>query len=194
MEKNILIIGPSRAGKTTLSRKINEELNYYAFSMDKIVTSFMRAYPQLEINYTDDKQTAANLAPFLGHFLGTSCGSYDAVKGNRFVMEGYFDFEKVIPIWDRYEIGEFKEHFLIIGLNYPYHTHDRLFNDIRKYETEDDWTCGISDDELKSHVVASIEYSRSFYDEYQKFGSIIYDVSNNREQVLERIINDIKSK
>ena len=38
--KNIIIAGPSRAGKSTLARKINEELNYYVISVDKLVAVF----------------------------------------------------------------------------------------------------------------------------------------------------------
>jgi adenylate kinase family enzyme len=47
--KNIIIAGPSRAGKSTLARKINEELNYYVISVDKLVAVFQGAYPQLNI-------------------------------------------------------------------------------------------------------------------------------------------------
>jgi len=35
--KNIIIVGPSRAGKTTLARKINEELNYFVINNDKLM-------------------------------------------------------------------------------------------------------------------------------------------------------------
>ena len=47
--KNIIIAGPSRAGKSTLARKINEELNYFVISLDKLVATFQGAYPQLDI-------------------------------------------------------------------------------------------------------------------------------------------------
>jgi uridine kinase len=66
----IIITGPSRTGKSTLARKINEELNYFVFSVDKLVAVFQEAYPQLNIrlNWNREKN-ATNLAPFLGHFL-----------------------------------------------------------------------------------------------------------------------------
>jgi uridine kinase len=43
--KNIIIAGPSRAGKSTLARKINEELNCFVVSLDKLVATFQGAYP-----------------------------------------------------------------------------------------------------------------------------------------------------
>ena len=195
-EEDIIIFGTERAGKSTLSKKINKEFGYFAFSVDKFVSTFFRAYPQLEINYTNE-QTAANLAPFLGHFLSIYSSSYHGVEGNRFVIEGYFDFEKIIPIWDFYEdLGEFKrefnKHFLLIGLIYPNQTPDGLFSDIRKHDTEEDWTYNLSDDELRGHVIRGIEYSRNFYENFKQYDPIIYDVSENREQVLDKIVNDIK--
>lgn len=41
--------GPSRAGKTTIATKINEELNYFTISPDKLVATFQGAFPQLDI-------------------------------------------------------------------------------------------------------------------------------------------------
>lgn len=47
--KNIIIAGVGRNRKTTLARKINEELNCFVISLDKQMTAFSRAYPQLDI-------------------------------------------------------------------------------------------------------------------------------------------------
>lgn len=47
--KNIIIAGPGRNGKTTLAKRINEELNYFVISLDKLMTAFARAYPQLNV-------------------------------------------------------------------------------------------------------------------------------------------------
>ncbi len=96
--KNIIICGPPRAGKSTLARKISEELNYFVFSVDKLVAIMGEAYPQLDIRLAWDREkTTENLAPFLGHFLGMFASadgrgllpySHGAVTGNRFVLEG----------------------------------------------------------------------------------------------------------
>ena len=37
-----------------------------------------------------------------------------------------------------------------------------------------------------------MEYSRNLCDKFQKYNPFIYDVSKNREQVLDKIVNDIK--
>jgi len=205
--KNIIIAGPGRAGKTTLARKINEELNYFVISVDKLIATFQGAYPQLNIKLAwNRRKTTDNLAPFLGHFLGAFSSSHGvayelnlrvhAVKGNRFVLEGgHFNFEKILPILKMYEIEELKDNFILIGLVQNKKTADEFFNDFRKYDTEDDWTYGFDDDELREYASQdAIPSSRSMTDHLVKYGFTIYDTSTEREQVFDKIVEDIKAK
>ena len=205
--KNIIISGTGRAGKTTLARKINEELNYFVINVDKLIATFHGAYPQLNIKLGwNRRKTTDNLAPFLGHFLGAFSSSHGvayelhlrahAVKGNRFVLEGgHFNFEKILPILKMYEIEELKDKYFLIGLVQNKITADELFNDLRKYDTEDDWTYGFDDDELREYASQdAIPFSRSMTDHLVKYGFTIYDTSTEREQVFDKIVEDIKSK
>ncbi|MDD5337855.1 MAG: hypothetical protein PHG35_00365 [Dehalococcoidales bacterium] len=205
--KNIIIAGPGRAGKTTLARKINEELNYFIISVDKLIATFQGAYPQLNIKLAwNRRKTTDNLAPFLGHFLGAFSSSHGvayelnlrahAVKGNRFVLEGgHFNFEKILPILKMYGIEELKDKFSLIGLVQNKKTVDEYFNDFRKYDTEDDWTYGFDDDELREYASQdAIPSSRSMTDHLVKYGFTIYDTSTEREKVFDKIVEDIKLK
>ena len=204
--KNIIISGSGRAGKTTLARKINEELNYFVISVDKLVAVFQGAYPQLDIRLNwNRRKTTDNIAPFLGHFLGAFSSSHGvayelhlrahAIKGNRFVLEGgYFNFEKIVPILKMYGIEELKDNFLLIGLVQNNKTVDEFINDFKRYDTEDDWTYNFSDDDLREISEDTISFSRSMTDYLVKYGFKIYDTSTEREQVFNKIIEDIKSK
>ena len=205
MLKNIIIVGPSRAGKTTLARKINEELNYFVISLDKIVATFGRAYPQLDIrlNWNYEK-TTENLAPFLSHFLGVFSASHDiaddqnlrarVVQDNRFVLEGaYFDFEKISSILKMYGIEELKDNFTLIGLVQNNKTADEFVHDFKKYDTEDHWTYGWSDDEYREYAIQeAIPFNREMTDLLTKYGFTIYDTSVERERVFDKIIEDIR--
>ena len=193
MKKNIIITGTGRAGKSTLTRRLNHELGCFTISTDKIVTVLMRAYPELGINYHSEDRLA-RLAPYIGHYLGNLLSGREALKGINIVVEGNFDFDRIINVWNRYEIGDFWDCFHLIGLIYPNQTPERLFADIRKHDTEHDYhTFNKSDDELRSWVAHLIDYSRGFSEKYKKYNPIIYDVSYNRELVLDKAFNDIKS-
>ncbi len=201
--KNIIISGSGRAGKTTLARKINEELNYFVINVDKLVATFHGAYPQLNIKFGVNPKD--EIAPFLGHFLGTFSSSHGvayelhlqahAVEGNRFVLEGvHFNFDKIVPILKMYGIEELKDKFILIGLVQNKKTADEFFKDLKKYDTEDDWTYDFDDDELREFCEEQIQFSRSMTDYLVKYGFTIYDTSMEREQVFDKIIEDIKSK
>jgi len=203
--KNIIIAGPSRAGKSTLAKRINDELGFFAIALDKLVATFGEAYPQLDIRLNWDREkTTDNFAPFLGHFLGmfsSSDGrgllpySHGATNGNRFVMEGgYFNFDIIAPILKTYGIDQLKDNYLLIGLVQNKKSVDELISDFKKYDTESDWTYGFSDDDLREVSEDAISFSRFMTDHLTKYGFTIYDTSNDREQILDQIVEDIKSK
>ncbi len=202
--KNIIIVGPSRAGKTTLAKRLHKELGYFVISLDKLVATFHVAYPQLDIrlNWNRDK-TTENIAPFIGHFLGLFssdtgfAGELNLrahnVKDNTFVLEGgYFDFEKITSILKEYGVNELKDRFILIGLVQGQKTVDEYVSDFKKYDTEDDWTYNLSEDELRDYVTQdAIPFNRVMMDHLAKYGFTIYDTSVNRERVFDEIIENI---
>lgn len=205
--KNIIIAGPSRAGKTTLAKMINREFNYFVISVDKLAATFQGAYPQLDIRLNWDREkTTDHLAPFLGHFLGMFSSSqgtmYEcnlrahAIPENKFVLEGgYFNFEVISSTLKTYGIESLKEHFILIGLVQNRKTADDFVNDFKKYDTPDDWTYGFSEDELRAYAKQdAIPFSQAMTDTLLKQGFTIYDTSTNRQQVLNQIIKDVKSR
>ena len=207
MAKNIIIVGASRTGKTTLAERLNEELNYFVISLDKIIATFGRAYPQLDIRlHWDYEKMKDNLAPFLGHFLGVFSDfrhvedeqNFRArtIKGNRFVLEGApFNFYIILSVLNMYGIKELKDNFILIGLVQNKKTADDFVRDFRKYDTENDWTYEWSDEELRDYAVSrAIPFNREMTEILIKYGFTVYDTSIEREQVLAQIIYDIKSQ
>jgi len=202
--KNIIIVGPGRGGKTTLAKKINEKLNYFVIHMDYFMTALDRAYPQLDVRIAwDAEKAAANIAPFIGHFLGMSVCYRDfgedlvldkhITKGNKFVMEGgHFDFDKILSVFENYEIGDLRENFILIGLVQRTKTAVEFFNDLRKYDTEEEWTHSVDDDNLMAYCEFLVLNSREMFNNFLKYGFTIYDTSIEREQVFDKIIEDIK--
>ncbi len=189
MRKNILIVGPARVGKTTLARRLNEKLNYSIINLDNIISVFENTYPELGIKHNgDDIKTSSNFAPFIIKYLKELADGPNFWNGNKFVIEGtHIDFEKVLTNLDG-------EKYMIIGLVYNYKSNEELYNDIKKYDTEDDWTYYCEEEELKGNINYFLEKNRFFYNKFKEYDILIYDVSNNRDQTLNKIIEDIKKE
>ena len=95
MDKNILIIGAARSGKTSLAKKFVKENGYSMISLDNIISG-LEAYSDLNIHHDgDENDTASRFVPFLIKFfteLSEGSAFYDGIK---FVIEGtHIDFEK----------------------------------------------------------------------------------------------------
>lgn len=201
--KNIIIVGPSRSGKSTLAKRINEELGFFVLSTDKLVAIFENAYPNLDIRLNWDRdKTTENLAPFLGHFLGMFSAddgkglldySHGTVKENRFVLEGaYYDFEKVENILKLYGIENIKDKFHLIGLVQREKSADDFYSDFKKFDTEDDWTYSLSDDGLKNVSEEAVSYNEEMYEKLTEYGFDIYDTSKERDKVFAEILERVK--
>ena len=202
MSKNIIIAGASRSGKSTLARKLNEDAGYYVISIDKLVAVFGNAYPDLDIrlNWNRDK-TTENIAPFLAHYLGMFSSadgrglmdySHGSVPGNKFILEGaYLELDKISEILKGYGIEDMKDHFHLIGLVQQGKTAEGFYNDLKRFDTEDDWTYSLSEEELRAVAEDMVEFNSEMLGKLSDHGFDIYDTSNDREAVFEEIVRKI---
>ena len=89
-------------------------------------------------------------------------------------------------------MNELKDRFILIGLVQGQKTVDEYVSDFKKYDTEDDWTYNLSEDELRDYVTRdAIPFNRSMTDHLTKYGFTVYDTSSERECVFDKIIEDI---
>ena len=187
MNKNILIIGAARSGKTTLAKRLSKEKGYNLISVDNIVSGF-EAYPELQIHHDGDADdTAKRLAPFLIKFFTELSEGTTFYGGIKFVVEGtHIDFEQLMPFLQN---DKYKEKYEIIGLTYNFVTEEKMYNDIKKYDTEDDWTYWCDDEELKGNIRYFIERNKYFNEMFKKYNITTYDTSDNRDKVLDEIVS-----
>ena len=107
---------------------------------------------------------------------------------------GYFDFEKIASILKEYGTEELKDKFTLIGLVQGQKTVDEYVRDFKKYDTKDDWTYNLSEDELREYAAPdAIPFNRVMTDFLTKYGFTIYDTSTDRESVFDKIIEDISN-
>ncbi|MCL2386728.1 MAG: ATP-binding protein [Defluviitaleaceae bacterium] len=203
--KNVLIFGSSRAGKTTLTRRINKELGYNIAGVNYYVDAVIKAYPQLqikqhgEIQCVDDfMHTIASVTPFLAHsFCAMARNSY-ALNGKKFVAEiEIFDIDKLMPLMDEIlkPAGIKKEDAFIFIALANIATKDELYNNLKKHDTEHDWTKNSTDEELKQFCELhhkDAEGMKWQYEIFKKHNFKIYNTSGNRNQIFDKIIEDVK--
>lgn len=188
MYKNIFIMGPGRAGKTTLSKMINKKYGYSIISIDDIVTS-LEAFPSLNISWDGEhEKISKQMSNFLIKYLKELSEGNKFYDGCKTVIEGTdIDFERLIPNIDQNK-------YLLIGLTYNQKTKKDLFNTIRKYDTEDDWTYYLTDEQLEEYCEQYIKINNYFNDKFKKYNIMSFDTSNNREKVLTEIVNSLEDK
>lgn len=185
MNKNILIIGAARSGKTTLAKKLAKEKGYSLISIDDIVSGF-EAFPSLSIHHDGDAvDTAKRLAPFLMRFFTEISEGNTFYDGIKTVIEGtHIDFETLIPFL---RSDKLKDKYEIIGLTFNDLTEEDLFNLMKKHDTEDDWTYWCDDEELKGNAGYFVRRNKYFNEMFDKYNINKFDTSKDRNSVYEEI-------
>lgn len=187
MKKNILVIGPGRAGKTTLAKMIHKELGYSINSIDDIVCS-LEAFPELGISSSANGfEVSLKLAPFVIAYIKELTDNNKFSDNCQCVIEGiHISIDQVIPNIDR-------DKTLIIGLTYNELSAEDIFNNVRKYDTEDDWSYWVNDEELKKSIEQFVKVNKTFTEKFQKYNIPYYDTSVDRSAVFKTIIDFIKN-
>lgn len=175
--KNIFLIGPSRAGKTSMASKLTT-YGYNHIIMDSIIETMMECFPDLNIQH-------GNLdSPEFHSFLKSFCkNTFKYTKSN------IIDLEVLSPSFAN-ELVQPDESFLIY-LGYPNISPEEKLAQIRSHDTVFDWTRNISDDELKRNLQLHIQKSKMLQEEAKKYGYTFIDTSFNREETLNKFIEEL---
>lgn len=82
---------------------------------------------------------------------------------------------------------------MIIGLTYNSITSEELLKNIKDNDTEDDWSYYCGDEELKFNVDYFIESNKYFSNKFKEYNITTYDVSYDGDNVLNKIVEDIRN-
>ena len=182
--KNIAIFGASRAGKTTLARKINKIYpNYHIINGDSVRRAFEKELPQNNINQYNGTGMKEDFARFSATLF------LDEIKRNK----GYYNY-----IFDSCDVSVenalkyFKDDsIIIIFLGYSELTEQEALKNYRKYEKKTDWTFERTDEQLIQHAKTWINNSKTFKNDCIKNKVLYIDTSYNRDEILKNVENKI---
>ncbi len=178
--KNLVILGASRAGKTTLAREICKVYpNYNVINGDSIRNAFEKTLPQNNINKYNGIGMKEDFAKYCGYFFK------EEINRNK----GYFNY-----IFDSCDISVensikyfLNDDVVILFLGYSNINKKDALNNYRKYEQPNDWTVNRTDEELLIHAQEWINNSQIFKKECQNNGIKYIDMSFNRNKILEKL-------
>lgn len=183
--KNIAIFGSSRSGKSTLSRMISKRFpNYHIFNGDTIRDTFAEILPINNINTENGIGMKDDFPLFLSTLF------YKNIEKN----EGDFNFivetcdilpQKAKELFD-------KENTIILFLGTPKRTVEYHFSQIRKYQTNKDWTYYRTDENIIEESIYWLKKSKEFENECKALNIWYVDTSFDRDNILEETLNDIE--
>ena len=176
--KNIIIIGPPRCGKTTLAKRIVKNFNNFSIiSEDNFRTSYISVCNDLNM----DEFNLAIPTKQCFYYLEES-------------IEYENDLNYVLDTSTYKEtlIEKFKDNSIIIFIGCNGLTKEEIFNNIRTYDKETDWTYHESDYKVGLLCETIIRESKKYKEIAENNNYLYYDTSYDREKVLEKAFNEIK--
>lgn len=183
--KNIAIFGSARSGKSTLSRMIAKKYtNYHIIVGDDIRWAFQDVLPNNNINSTGGSGMKEDFPNFLASYF------YKSIKRH----EGEFNYIVETCDMSPKKAKELfgKENTILLFLGTPRQSIEEHFNQIRKYQTEKDWSFKKTDEFLLEHCTYWIPQSRKHKKECKELDIWYIDTSTNREEILEETFSLIE--
>ena len=180
--KGLLVLGPGRSGKTTLTRMVAQKHRVSSYHMDDFINAFQDAIPELGIRHFEHGETELKFTPFLKKLIDHSIEHGNIVVEGSYVglssmMENYADDPK----------------FKIVVLGSPNAAPRQMLAMIRKYDTDAERTYYMPDDVLLERLKAAQEYSRQLFKDCETYGIAALDTfGRNRNKVLRKFVRTLR--
>lgn len=176
---HVIIAGAARAGKTTLSLMLNE-YGFTHYKMDSIKRGICESYL---LKYDDWKDVSPIMCTIINRIIE------DNKTDTNYLKEKYLFDTPFLHPKDIEKINT--EDTLVIFLGYAHISVDEMVKKIRENDLDTYWTSKKSDEELVKETIDNIKFSKYIEEECNKYGIKYYDTSNDRENVLKQVLNDI---
>ncbi len=186
---NIIIMGKSRCGKSTLANMICKTLvGYSKISLDYLVMSFKKVFGNLNLDYYSGKEN--DFSSFIEEYFN-NCIYKDNNVGLYYVLEGA-DLPKE-SILRLNKLNNTK----VIFLGKTKISPQEFFDEIRKYESTlatGGWTKRLDDNTLLSWCSDWIKKSKEYKQFCEQNNIEFIDTSINQNNVLQEFVNRVKKE
>lgn len=189
MSKNILIMGIGRAGKTTLSKMIKDQVNSYNLvHSDSLKWAMIRAENK-ESYYREnvDKQKEFEHSEYFQRILLEYFNAQIRKDNKRYrtILESGQLHPKIV-----HEMINF-DNTIVICLGLGNMQIEDMINQCIKYDTEESWTYNLPVEYLRKHAEDWYLANEMLKRECPKYGIKYIDTSANRKEVLENIMKEL---
>lgn len=191
MRKHIIIAGAPRSGKSTIASLIAKKYGYQHISMDSIIAGIEKTFPELGINSDSDIDVIENtkfISEKISKFIQSmiDSGEYDEQ-----------DYGMVIDVCELLPCDYVKN----INPNYCeiYYfgtsslTGFERFEELKKYDTDKDYTYYLDDTLNKKKCDDIVRLSKYNEEECKKYGFLYFETSGDRENLFNWFINNIEN-
>ena len=187
---NIILMGPSRVGKTMLSNMIASKIKGYGkISVDALKMSFKDCFPELGVGFNKEEVNVKQFPDFVEKYFDI-CTYKDNLNGVFYIIDGGGMPNDLALRFKN------KPNTLVVFLGKSKISVQTYFKQIRKYESSYDyggWTKRLDDKTLKSWCASWIKES-NINEQFCKDNDLIYlDTSRNQKQVLNEFIKKLKN-
>lgn len=190
-KKHIIIAGVPRTGKTTFSSLVAKTGKYQHLCMDTIISAFEKEFPDTGITtYTENPDTMVievsnKIVKFVNDII--SSNNYDKCDYKLII-----DILELTPHDYFYYIDKKFADIYFFGM--PDLTPTQIYNNIRKYDTPDDYTFYISNEDLMERCKRFHKLSLYLEKECKKYNLPFINTSYNREKQINILFKKILEK
>lgn len=182
--KNIILTGVPRSGKTTISKKILNEFKNYSLIQGDVITSSYVNMCGLRKD-TKNEFVELNMSEAYQMVLDFFNNSIEFEPNLNYVLD--YHSLKIEDI-----IKYLKNGYLVIVFGYPDATIEELVENTIKYDEKHDWTYTESVRKLELYFDIWIKDSNNYKEDCMKNNIKFVNVSKNREDVLNNLLDWIK--
>ena len=187
---NIILMGPSRVGKTMLSNMLAAKIKGYGkISVDALKLSFKDCFPELGVGFNNEEVNVKQFPDFVEKYFDI-CTYKDNDNGVFYIVDGGGLPNEVALRFKN------KPNTLVLFLGKAKLSTDMYFKQIRKYENTYDyggWTKRLDDNTLKNWCESWIKNSQRNEQFCVDNGLLYVDTSANQKQVLKDLVAKIKN-